>query len=79
MKEAKKEIDKKNPSEVDVAPPQKAKKVIISEEINTEASVHISTKATRKSGLSINIKQLPPKLNQTSLYNALRYFRQKLQ
>jgi len=57
---------------------QKVKKVMIETEVVGEASVNVSTQQTKKSGLPVNIKQVKPDtINQTALYNALKYFRQK--
>ncbi len=70
-------IPKKQLPKETVTQAQKVKKIMIETEVTGEVSVNASTKQTKKSGLPVNIRQIKSDiLNQTALYNALKYFRQ---
>ncbi len=67
---------KPTPKEEKITKPT-GKKITIKIEGEVEVSAHVSTKSTKNRGLPIGIKQEPYRFNQSALYNALRYFRQK--
>jgi len=74
-KTEKQKSKKQSPKETNFS--SKVKKILIETESLGDTSVHVSTKSTKRSGLSINIKQFSSTLNQNKLYNALKNFRQK--